>query len=71
MKYTQNNRVVIIGAGFGGLWVAKTLFNTQYEEIVIDKNNYHTFLPLLYQVSAAEVSPEQIASPVPRGYSFV
>lgn len=64
MKYTQKKRVVIIGAGFGGLWVAKTLSNTQYEVIVIDKNNYHTFLPLLYQVSAAEVSPEQIAAPV-------
>lgn len=64
MVHNKQLRVVVIGAGFGGLWVAKTLANTNYEVIVIDKNNYHTFLPLLYQVSAAEVSPEQIASPV-------
>ncbi len=57
-------KVVVIGAGFGGLWVAKALAHSDYEAIFIDKNNYHTFLPLLYQVSAAEVSPEQIASPV-------
>lgn len=64
MRENKQKRVVIIGAGFGGLWVAKVLANTNYEVIVIDKNNYHTFLPLLYQVSAAEVSPEQIAAPV-------
>ncbi|MGB4269217.1 MAG: NAD(P)/FAD-dependent oxidoreductase [Spirochaetota bacterium] len=60
----NKNKVVVIGAGFGGLWVAKTLANTGFHVTIIDKNNYHTFLPLLYQVSAAEVSPEQIASPV-------
>jgi len=62
----QNKRkkVVIIGAGFGGLWVARELANTGFDVILIDKNNYHTFLPLLYQVSAAEIEPEQIASPV-------
>ncbi len=64
MSHITQKRVVVIGAGFGGLWVAKVLAKTNYEVIVIDKNNYHTFLPLLYQVSAAEISPEQIASPV-------
>ena len=60
----RQKTVVVIGAGFGGLWVAKELSNTNYHVILIDKNNYHTFLPLLYQVSAAEIEPEQIASPV-------
>lgn len=64
MIQNKQKKVVIIGAGFGGLWVAKTLANTGFHVTIIDKNNYHTFLPLLYQVSAAEVAPEQIASPV-------
>ncbi|MCX8125264.1 MAG: NAD(P)/FAD-dependent oxidoreductase [Spirochaetes bacterium] len=64
MDHNKQKRVVVIGAGFGGLWVTKVLANKNFEVIVIDKNNYHTFLPLLYQVSAAEVSPEQIAAPV-------
>jgi NADH:ubiquinone reductase (H+-translocating) len=57
-------RVVIVGAGFGGLWAAKTLARSPLEVLVVDRNNYHTFLPLLYQVAAAELQPEQIAYPV-------
>ena len=64
MDQNKRKRVVIIGAGFGGLWVARELSGSDYDVIIIDKNNYHTFLPLLYQVSAAEIEPEQIASPV-------
>lgn len=64
MNKSKQKRVVIIGAGFGGLWVARELSGTDYDVVLIDKNNYHTFLPLLYQVSAAEIEPEQIASPV-------
>lgn len=57
-------RVAIVGAWFGGLWAARTLANTAFDVVVIDRNNYHTFLPLLYQVAAAELQPEQIAYPV-------
>lgn len=57
-------RVVIAGAGFGGLWAARTLARTHLEVLLVDRNNYHTFLPLLYQVAAAELEPEQIAYPV-------
>lgn len=57
-------KVVIIGAGFGGLWAARTLANQPVEVLVIDRNNYHTFLALLYQVAAAELEAEDIAYPV-------
>lgn len=57
-------RVVILGAGFGGLWAARTLARTRTDVILLDRNNYHTFLPLLYQVAAAELSPEDIVYPV-------
>jgi NADH dehydrogenase len=57
-------RVVIVGAGFGGLWAARTLAHTDFKVLLIDRNNYHTFLPLLYQVAAAEVEPEEIVYPI-------
>ena len=63
---TENKRpkVVIIGAGFGGLWAARTLAHSPVDVTVIDRNNYHTFLALLYQVAAAELDAEDIAYPV-------
>lgn len=60
----QHPHIVIIGAGFGGLWTAEALKNKPVRVTLIDKNNYHTFLPLLYQVAAAELEPERIAQPV-------
>lgn len=54
----------IIGAGFGGLWAARSLANHPVDVLVIDRNNYHTFLALLYQVAAAELEAEDIAYPV-------
>ena len=57
-------RVVIIGAGFGGLWAAKTLANAAVEIVVIDRENYHLFQPLLYQVATAGLSPADIAAPI-------
>lgn len=56
--------VVVVGAGFGGLWTAKALAGAPVRVTLFDRNNYHTFLPLLYQVAAAELSPEQIGYPV-------
>jgi len=57
-------RVVIVGAGFGGLWAARGLANRPVDVTLVDRNNYHTFFPLLYQVAAAELVPTDIAYPV-------
>lgn len=57
-------RVVIVGAGFGGLWAARALAFAPVDTLLLDRNNYHVFLPLLYQVAAAELEPEDIAYPV-------
>lgn len=55
------SRVVIVGAGFGGLWAARALAAEAVTVRLLDRNNYHTFLPLLYQVAAAELEPGLIA----------
>jgi len=60
----EMKHVVIIGAGFAGLFAAKKFFGKDVKVTLIDKNNYHTFNPLLYQVGAAEIEPDQIAYPV-------
>lgn len=64
MVERQNPYVVIIGAGFGGLWAARTLARAPVDVLLMDRNNYHTFYPLLYQVGAAELEPEDIAYPI-------
>src|SRR5690242_296595 len=56
--------VVIVGAGFGGLWAAKALANAPAEVVVIDRENYHLFQPLLYQVATAGLSPADVAAPI-------
>jgi NADH dehydrogenase len=60
----QNPRVVIIGAGFGGLSAAKRLAKSPCRITLIDRHNYHLFQPLLYQVATAALSPADIASPI-------
>ena len=57
-------RIVIIGAGFGGLRAARALGRAKAQVILIDRNNYHLFQPLLYQVATAALSPDEIAHPV-------
>jgi NADH dehydrogenase len=64
MKRRVKPKVVIIGAGFGGLWAARSLAKKPVDVLVVDQNNYHTFLALLYQVAAAELEAEDIAYPV-------
>src|SRR5947209_7303790 len=60
----QKPRVVIIGAGFGGLEAAKELAGEAVRVTVVDRTNYHLFQPLLYQVATAALSPADIAAPV-------
>ena len=57
-------RVVIVGCGFGGLFCAKALKRAPLETVVVDRNNYHLFQPLLYQVASAALSPADIAQPI-------
>src|ERR1700719_342674 len=57
-------RIIIVGAGFGGLAAAKALKNTPAEIILIDRANHHLFQPLLYQVATSVLSPSQIATPI-------
>lgn len=57
-------RVVIIGAGFGGLNAAQALARARTQVTVIDRRNHHTFQPLLYQVATAGLSPGEIAAPI-------
>ncbi|GIW08012.1 MAG: pyridine nucleotide-disulfide oxidoreductase [Dehalococcoidia bacterium] len=56
--------VAIVGAGFGGLWAAKALRDAPVDVLMIDRRNFHTFYPLLYQLAAAELEPQSVAYPV-------
>ena len=58
------HRVVILGAGFGGLYAAKALKNAPVQVTVLDRRNFHLFQPLLYQVATGALSPGEIASPL-------
>src|SRR6476620_345784 len=57
-------RVAIVGAGFGGLNAAQALAHAPVKITVIDRANFHTFQPLLYQVATAGLSPGEIAAPI-------
>ena len=59
-------RVVIIGGGFGGIELAKALKNKGVQVVMLDRHNYHTFQPLLYQVATAGLEPDSIAGPLRR-----
>jgi len=61
---TGKNRVVIIGGGFGGIELAMKLSRTDYQVVLIDRHNYHTFQPLLYQVATGGLEPGSIAYPL-------
>ncbi len=60
----SNPTVVILGAGFGGLEATKALRRAPVEIILIDRQNYHCFQPLLYQVATAALSPADVAWPI-------
>src|ERR1017187_9570781 len=63
---SQQNRVVVIGAGFVGLAVCEALTKAKsdVEVVLVDRHNYNTFQPLLYQVATAGLNPGDIAYPV-------
>jgi len=63
--------IVIIGAGFGGLNMAKKLEKSVYQVTLLDRNNFHTFQPLLYQVATGGLEPGNIAYPVRRTFRKV
>ncbi len=60
---TSRPRVLIVGGGFAGIELAKRLAHAQVQVVLIDKNNYHTFQPLLYQVATAALEADSIAYP--------
>lgn len=60
---TSKKRVVVVGGGFGGLQFANKLKDSGYQVVLVDKNNYHQFLPLIYQVASAGMEPSSIAFP--------
>jgi NADH dehydrogenase len=57
-------RILIIGGGFAGISLAKKLRNKNYQVVLMDKHNYHTFQPLLYQVATGGLEPDSIAYPI-------
>lgn len=61
---SANPRIIIIGGGFAGIQLAKGLKNTNYQVVMFDRNNYHTFQPLLYQVATAGLEPDSIAGAI-------
>ena len=61
---TDNPRVVVVGGGFGGISITRKLLNKDVQLVLIDKRNYHSFQPLLYQVSTSGLEPDSIAFPL-------
>lgn len=57
-------RIVVIGCGFAGLRFSKNIDSKKYQIVLIDKNNYHTFQPLLYQVASSGLEPDSIVYPI-------
>jgi len=64
MTSSEAPRVLVVGAGFGGLSAASTLAKGPVQVTIVDRKNHHTFQPLLYQVATAGLSPGEIASPI-------
>ncbi len=60
---TNQKRVVIVGGGFGGLTLARKLAKSDFQVVLVDKNNYHQFQPLFYQVAMAGLEPSSITFP--------
>ncbi|MGF1459206.1 MAG: NAD(P)/FAD-dependent oxidoreductase [Leptolyngbyaceae cyanobacterium] len=61
---SNRERIVIVGAGFGGFQAAQSLAGAAADVLLIDRNNYHTFIPLLYQVATGQLEPNLVAYPI-------
>ncbi len=57
-------RIVVVGCGFAGLKFVQTINSKQYQVVLLDKNNYHTFQPLMYQVATSGLEPDSITYPI-------
>jgi len=68
LPVNSKKRIVIIGAGFAGLKLARNLANSKYQVVVIDKQNYHQFQPLFYQVAASGIEPSSISFPIRKAF---
>jgi len=64
IPHSSKKRIVVIGGGFGGITLVKKLKNAGFQIVLLDKNNYHTFQPLLYQVATGGLEPDSIAYPL-------
>lgn len=64
MSTTSLPKIIIVGAGFGGLFAARTLAGKSVDVLLVDRQNFHTFTPLLYQVATCALDPSEIAYPV-------
>ena len=64
MEKTKRPHIVVVGAGFGGVKVAKGLAELPVDVTIIDRNNFHVFQPLLYQLSTSELDENEIAYPI-------
>lgn len=63
LKFKKGDKVVIIGGGFGGLQLARTLMKSDLQVVLVDKQNHHQFQPLFYQVASGRLEPSSISFP--------
>lgn len=63
-QHQPKPRIIVVGAGFGGFQAAASLAGAEAEVLLIDRNNYHTFIPLIYQVATGQLEPSLVAYPV-------
>ncbi len=68
---TGQKRVVIVGAGFAGLKLARNLYKHNFQIVLIDRNNYHQFQPLFYQVASSGLEPSSISFPLRKVFQKV
>ena len=66
IEHTDKKRIVIVGGGLGGLELAFKLVDSDYQVVLVDKNNYHQFPPLIYQVASGGLEPSSISFPFRR-----
>jgi len=67
-QHNEQKHVLIVGAGFAGLKAAQTLAKKNVRVTLVDKNNYHLFQPLLYQVASTGLNPSEISAVVRRNF---